>query len=335
MTTTNDIKTHLANQGSNVIGALVMWTLGGFMVERTQYREALENLGLGSSVGRDPKPMTIARAAIAAARTGRADMLIRQITKDEQKIVWGIVAETTDQAEVKVEHQQVSRIALFPATGALALEDEDNLLARKVQAEYEVRRDYMLTADVSKTVITAITGDMSGLRLAGRGGAYFVRAEHIATLRKLGAYLEANGTESLVTILEITGDGQNLQQAGKRAHLELTARVRDCLAEARQFIGELKAKDPDAEVPERIMETRMRRFREIRDAGLLYADVLGDLRDELDAQVDDARRQVLGLNEPEATRPRAGEFPEIGYAVPEQAPPVGDELDELDFGGAS
>jgi hypothetical protein len=299
MTTTNDIKNHLANQGSNVIGALVMWTLGGFTVPRDTFRDAMADFALDGAVGRDPKAITLARAAIAAARTGRKNTLIRQITADEHKTVWGIVAESKDAAAVKVEHEQVSRIALFPATGALALEDEDNQVAIAVRDAYVLRRDHMLTADVSKVVISAITGPMMGLRLAGRGGAYFVRAKHIPTLRRLGAYLEATGSDSLFTILEITGEGQNLQQAGKRAHLELSARVRDVLTEARDFIGELKAKaDPGEPVPARVMKTRMKRFREIRDASQLYADVLGDLRGKLEEQIADARRQVLGLDAP-------------------------------------
>lgn len=299
---TSDLKNHLATQGTRVLGAIVAWTLSGFAIPRDVFREAMEDIGLGGAVGRDPKPITLARAAIADATTGRTkDTLIRQITKDDAKVVWGVVRETRDRAAVEVKHAQRSRIALFPAQGTLVVDDIDCDVSKAVQDRFEHRKANAVTVDVSKAVVTSIVGEMSGLKIAGRGGAYFVRADHIATLRKLGAFLEREGgVDTIFTVLEITGDGDNLAQAGKRAAKELTQKVREVLAESRSFVGELRAKDSEAEVPERVMDTRMRRFREIRDQADLYADLLGELSSELKSELHGARMEVLGLRVPES-----------------------------------
>lgn len=296
METVTDIKRTLATGGDQLLGALCMWTLGGLCIPRMVFGEAMEALGL--AVPRTPRPITIARAAVVAAQTGRRQsVLVRQIVAEEDRVIWGVVYEQKDRAKVELSHRQATRIALFPATGALEIEDADDEISRAVKAEYERRRDHVLTADVTAVVVDALVGAMRGLRLAGRGGAYFVRAEHLPTLRRLGAYLESQGEECLFTILEIAGTGENVAQAGRRAHVELAQRVREVVAEAREFAATLRAKDSVATVPERVIETRLRRFREIEQAGALYADLLGDLRGSLVAQLAEAREAVMGLGD--------------------------------------
>jgi hypothetical protein len=301
-TTTEQLGKHLAGGGDNLIGAIVMWSLAGFSVPRAAFREYFDGLGLAKAVGATPGAVAMARLSVSDSRTGLKDQLLREVgeTKDSLKIA--VVHERREVADSKVEHAQRSLITLDKATGEMVLEDEADPVALRVRARYEQRRTHALTDEVSTCVVRALTGTrtdpmLAGLRLAGRGGSYFVTPEAMPRLRALQAWLHENGDSgTLVTILEVFSNESNLEGAAKVARASLVAETRSVLNEVRGYVAELGAKDAEAVVPERVIQTRIKRLDTLTARSTLYASVLGDLREEVMAELAEAKRAVLGLS---------------------------------------
>lgn len=298
-TTTTQLGKVLRAQGDNLLGAIVMWSLGGFLVDRQALRDYFTSLGLEAAVGNTPGPAALASAAVAEARIGQRDHLIREVGEDADKVLFAVVAETRDTAAGKVEHAQTCRIAVDKKSGDIALEDEANLVAHEVRTRYLRRKQYAQTDEVSTCVVRALMGTgkdrmLGGLRLAGRGGSYFVLPSELTRLRAMAAWLHDNGKGSLVTILEITGSATNLEAAAANARASIVGELRGVLRETRAYVAELEARG-DESVPDRVVETRIRRVQALEERAALYADVLGDLAADVKATITDAMALVTGI----------------------------------------
>lgn len=304
MSTTEDLKKHLASQGGQTLGAIVTWSLRAAAIPRADFAKAFEDLGLPKAAGRPPKPERLARRAVTDAKAGRPNTLIRELVKDGTKIVWGIINERVEGvADAEANYEQATRVAVIRAGGFLKLEDQDNEVAKDIQARYIHAQTYATTTDLSNALVKALLGTdsdpmLSGMRLAGSGGCYWVPQAKLPQLRELAAWIEKASPESTMTVFEITGSGSNLKNASRSAQRTIRNRCSEILTETRTFVSELRKADPTAELKAGVMATRMKRFDRLKEQAGLYADVLGDIQAELEAEIAEARAEVMGLKEP-------------------------------------
>jgi hypothetical protein len=304
MTTAEDLKKHLANQGAQTLGAIVTWSLHGIRIPRKEFVEGFKLLGLSPATGRSPRPDSLARRAVTASKAGRKHVLIRELAKDETKIVWGIVGERirSESAGAEANYTQQSRVAVNRLNGVMHLEDRDDETALAIEAAYLEARGFAATPDLSSALIRAVLGTekhplLGGMRLAGSGGCYWVPAAHLPELRRLAAWVESVNADSYMTLFEVTGAGANLRNAARAAQQTIRARCEEILTETRSFVAELRKGDAKAEIRAGVMKTRMTRFDRLRDQAGLYADVLGDMQATLEEEIAAARSEVLGLND--------------------------------------
>lgn len=298
----------LKGGGSKVVGAIVMWALSAVRAPRADLRAALELIGLGKAMPRDPTAARILSKAVQACASGHSGLIFRKLGKYN----WAIVEEELrlpDGGGVELEHRHVLTLGVreetpgvgdyVPSVTVVGDQGPTKLasaLASRVCAAYEDARDFASTDDMSVILTTAMAGSdvdamLGGVNLRqGTGGVYFVPAGTVDKVLQLQAMVEVMAGGSHVTIFTLYGDQGNLDEAARAARTGFTAKLNELKGELGTFVAGMKANDK--EMTDRHMETRINRLGTLDDRVDMWSDALGDVQNELRAQIEDAKKQV-------------------------------------------
>lgn len=291
--TTNVFRDALKS-GSRRIGALVYWRgLSDVRIDRRDFRYAFESMGLGEAVGRDPKPEACLNQAASGARRGRdkdsAPVKVELVAK-HTNAVYAVLMRRDDgarvryleEARVAVARDQPRPRPVVTMEPAALHDPEVGAVVDDIVAKYYDVLDNILTLECSEALVAAM-GVLGGLPL--RTGVYFVPEVKLGTVRGLQAWLEARGIR--LTCWDIAASDENAAEARTDAREAFITKVKDLTAECRKFA------ESREEVNARSVNARVRHFHALDSQVALYADILGDFRDEMVAAVGDARREFL------------------------------------------
>ena len=101
--------------------------------------------------------------------------LLREASKNDQRIVFACVKETRNESAAMLTHEQQANVAVF-RDFSIATNEQDNIAAKLLMERFAYLRDHVTSQDVSRALVHAITHRkaMGGVCFTGRGGAYFI-----------------------------------------------------------------------------------------------------------------------------------------------------------------
>lgn len=295
----DELKGALKGSGS-LLGWLVYWEgLAGVSIPRTAFRAAMEKMGLGAIIGRDPKAeacMSLA-AQVVVRRQGKKATPAQIKLKDKGRFSTYAVCMRRDiagatqermrwieEARVVLDRGQPSptpTIVIEP--GAPDDDSRDALIADLVN-EYRDTLSNIRTEEASEA-LSAAMGELSGLTL--RPGAYFVPAASGAILVELREYFEAH-TRVAISCWDIAASSSNAGTAARSARQRFLDDVATLSEECRSF-----ADSRGEEMTTKSVNARVKRFQELEGKVELYAGILGDLAEDLRGEITASRRQFL------------------------------------------
>lgn len=288
----------LGSAGDKVLGALVFWTLAGVRILRSELREEMGLLGLGGAVGRDPRPEALLAMACQRAQTGRKTVLFRRMDRYRWAIMFG---ERVEGDELKMEHH----VTVCFRDGQVWLDkvgEPRDLSPDVVNAALAAQRFfieaslYADTSELSETIVGALHGASRDPRLGGislrerSGGLYFVPATTVDRTQALAAFVTRRAFGQLV-VLKLHGDAENLAAASMAAKQSFATQLRELREELVAFkaVSQEKGLSPT----DRSIEVRVDRLSTLQDRVAMFSDVLGGLRDDLNASIEAAKAEVV------------------------------------------
>jgi hypothetical protein len=300
--TESQLADFLKGQGSEVIGAVVMWALSSVRVKRDDLRAELEAIDLGKAMPKDPRPERLLGKAIEMSRSGAKGFLFRKLAKRE----WALVQEReledgtlellhtiTIGVEKDEDRDRMVPIArdlegAEPSAGAYELADA-------VIINYAEAEDFANTDDLSIVLTQAMGGTdvnpmLGALSLRqGSGGVYFVPGAQVERVRALQRLVGEQG-DSHMTVLTMYGDAANLEEAAAAARSSFTAKLNELRAELLEFVETMK--EDGKAMTDSHMQTRVRRLHALQERVDMWGDALGAVHADLVEGIGAAKTEV-------------------------------------------
>ena len=301
----SDVRDAMAS-GDRKLGALVYWRgLSNVRVARDVFRTGFTVAGFGAAVGRDPKAEACLNmaAGIASRSQSRTDVRARvQLKGKGTHAVYAVlmrrdVADTTggtrvrylEEARISVDRGKPTPTPVITVVDDAPADETRDTVIADVVTHYTDILGNILTLEMSQALQEAM--DVAGA-LPLRPGVYFVPAANLERVRALQAFLTLH-TDVVLTTWDIAASSENAAEAKRDAREAFLDKVKTIGAEAREF-----AASAGNEVGQRSIEARVKRFAQLEGQIMLYADILGDYRDELNEALAAAQAEfrdaVLG-----------------------------------------
>jgi hypothetical protein len=172
-TTLNAVETFRATPAP-VFGGLVAWDLP-CTNDKTliDVREALERVGLSAELmpARSHEQTMCFATDLFEAESAKS-LLVRKIRNDKDSTVYGIVNETKDRANDKLEYQQETTVSMDKATGHLTGSGPhfDAFVAK-----FSWVRTHALPVDIQR-IMLKVVAEVRGIAYRHGGGTYFYAA---------------------------------------------------------------------------------------------------------------------------------------------------------------
>lgn len=306
--TTDDLKKKMA-AGATSLGTMVFWNgLGNVRIPRSVFRTAMEDMGLGHVVGRDPKAeacMSLA-AGVVVRRQGKAATPSKIQLKDKGAFATYAVLMRRDvpgaqpgqdliqyleEVRVVLDRRQPTPTPTIVTEPAAPDDDtRDALIADLVDEYNDTLRN--VRTDEASAALSASMQALGGLTL--RPGVYFVPARNAPTLESLAAFFEAH-TTAVIDRWDITETSSNAATAQRSARQRFLDDVAELTRECQAFAT---AKGDD--ITTKSINARVNRFKELDGKVVLYAEILGDMATDLHGAIDAARKAfavAIGLDD--------------------------------------
>jgi hypothetical protein len=286
----------IAGAGPKRVGALVFWTLQGVDIPREKLRAGLDRLGLAAGLGRDPTPKALLSSAVKHCVPRRPGVLVRPMGAGE----WALVVERRSTTGLEHEHLvtlKVGKEGPERVERGKPLDPVRELLAA-IDARYQHCSEHVDTPELSACLVQLMSGTykdplLSAVSLRERtGGLYFVPSAKVDLAFAVSALVRVHAPTSEINVFAISGDADNLAQASAAAKRGFASQLSELRDEIAELKGELAAKA--AVATDRNLLTRAKRFQMLRERVQMFRDVLGTVTDELTAEVDTVKAQLLG-----------------------------------------
>lgn len=289
----------LASGSGKSIGALVMWSLDRVEVKRTVFEGFFSQLGFEGVrlAAKVPSFHALLRRAASEVKPKLPEgWMLREASKNAQRIVFACVKETKDDNAAQLSHSQEANVAVF-RDWTIATNEKDNVAAQLLMERFKYLRDTVTSADVSRAMVQAITHRraMGGVCFTGRGGAYFISPDYIDAMKTIAVWAKGHGgPRTEVTIFEITDSADNRAQAADKLEQEFTDQCAGILEELKEFVDKTRAEN-DEEPKSYLVNRREVQFKELEQRVDSFSAVLGDVRSKLKERIREARGEMYQL----------------------------------------
>lgn len=226
-----------------------------------------------------PPPALRDRSAFRKAlRAAEQQGLVRKITEDATRIVYGLVSEARDTTKEELDYSQEDAVALNKETLELTFKTGNQ--ASKIKAAFSRFLGIYNNIDLQHWVLGAWRR-MSAIRVREKGGVYFVLPDQVVTVRRINAVLQAIGPdkgESYVDWVALQSTAVEKQAIGRAAVSFLTQQLEEAA-------GKLGENLTDTSARTNTFKNRLEDFKGIREQAKL-------LRDHLTFQTEDLEKAL-------------------------------------------
>ena len=113
MTSTKSHVSQSLNQAAattGILGAVAFWTLRGARMRRDDLRVALDAIGLGFAMPKDPKTQALLRMAVEHAKKAQPGLVFDRVTQTATEIVYAMSERATDDVTELAQYQHRTRV---------------------------------------------------------------------------------------------------------------------------------------------------------------------------------------------------------------------------------
>ena len=262
------------------------------------------------------------RAAIGRAFTtakaglGKEGLLLRPIQRSQGELVYGVVRETPDALDQRIEHEFESVIR-WSAEPHPEVVHGDHFVAHRVEAAYKSLRG-MLTAEDWSGAITRFLEDHDAAKVRSDGRVFWIPPQNIAEVRKFGAFLAELGIDLI--LCEIEPASQSVARGAAQGNID------DQLAKLQAEVAAFDGTQRPSTYARRLDE-----FQRLRQRALLYRDALGLGAEQAESVLTELEGKVNTMLELRTVAPK----PSHAWQVPPEAVPDEPALATLNFAGAT
>jgi len=255
-------------KGGEHLGDIVFPRFRGATVKHSDLLDLAKSNGFPESLL--PEGLNADQAFQYACRRtkGLGDHLLRQISKNKDSIVWGLVRENRDQDNKLLDYTQVSRLTLSRNTGDPTYGDPTNPHILRVDEKFNALVGSVTTDDIRRMVVHACKGN-GGVPV---GTSWFVPAQHADMMRAMKATVEALG-ESEMWLLPIYDSDESRDSIGRAAREDLQDQINGIKQEMEDFSAE--------QTRPSTLQRRLNKFNELREKAKLYANIVKVVHSDL------------------------------------------------------
>ncbi len=287
-----------ANAGGDIIGAVTFWSLGGTRVKREAMRVALENVGLGFAMPKNPKPQAVLRMAVdVVRRSSNEHVVFDRVSDTSTMTTYAMSVRATDEAAELATYAHKTRVRVSKVDGKIAIEDPlDPILLRVEQAYLEIT-NMITTSELGLVLINALRGrrhmpGLSAVNLRGdTGGVYFVPAANVDRLDTLAKLVDEIAVEGAITVWPIPRGDRTIAQATSAIRSDFVDRIKAAKEDVATLLEEIAA-DRTTDPEGRRVMARAKSFAGIRARISVYSELLGDMRGTLDDQLGELKAAI-------------------------------------------
>lgn len=188
------------------LGLLVLYSVTEVNVAHADLERQLIDAGLGDHVPRRPADVDVFRRTATEAQRKRrpipnepdqyVNVLVRDVTNDDDEVVKRIVCEIVDKGNRRLAYSEVYNLIFTKATSAVDIRrigrtkrPEADEVAMEIATEYK-RQVGTVDAACVRTVIGRILDRAEATSMRPGGGAYFVTRDHAETVAGLESLAE-------------------------------------------------------------------------------------------------------------------------------------------------
>ena len=272
----------IEDQNTPKLGYVLWWTIErDLLADGKKAKTAfLKNGFLESEI---PSPLGYEEALVRAVRksTMRKELngwLIRRISQDVGRILYGIVEEKVDQTKEDLTYQKEDKLTLFLQSGTLSLENQ----IPEAKVVYEIYQNHKGKIDNWKlsSFLVQQLKNMNALPLREMGGVYFIPIAYQEKLLSIEKGLSEVSPGTILYLLPIYKDTKS-QKSLKTAFNENFRQELTKLAE------ELKTRIETEGTRSCTFKNRLREYKELRERAKVYEDLLQykalDIRESINA----------------------------------------------------
>ena len=166
---------------TKLLGEVVSWNVSNVRISHTDLLNALESLGLPTSLLPDLRIQAAFRRACKALGQKR---LIRALEEDSESITFQFTLERREGALFSYEVE--ARLSVAKDTGKVACEVQD--LRESVQKELDAELTQRRGTDIGRVLVKLIEQNGGLFPIRPQGGCYFIAQEHLPFLNKLESF---------------------------------------------------------------------------------------------------------------------------------------------------
>lgn len=223
--------------------------------------------------------------AFAAAKSGlsKDGLLLRPIKRSATELVYGVVKETPDVVDQRIDHEFEAVISWSAEPDPSAVRG-DHVLAVRVAAFYRDLRG-KITSDDWSGAISSYLDQHDAARVRSDGRIFWVPPQRIEPIRRLAAFLEEIGIDLI--LCELEPEVRTVVQGVARENLE--EQLSRLQAEVAAFDGKQRPST---------YARRLDEFQKLRERALLYRDALGmgvDQAEQVLAELEDRVEAMFEL----------------------------------------
>lgn len=259
------------------MGLMLMWNMRGTVnIEAARQAWADEGLdALGMVLPADTTPHAALKRALTVLSQRR--VLVRPL--GGRGSGWALVDETA--TEEQVTHEQALK-ACIDNEGALIVTPYDHSLAPLVREHYEAALAAWNVSTLSYWLGNAfVCGQLQGVALKERGGAYFIPPQSVPVIEKVQAVLHKVSDHSLYCIPMVQ------QRDAMRVVLDSVTR------EAREMSETLSDELAGGDLGKRALGKRQRDCDEMLNKLTAYDGLLGNALDAIKKRIGDLRGDAV------------------------------------------
>lgn len=252
-------------RGSEILGSIVTWELGGVKVSYSRLVTALQNAGLDESVVRTKLPRN---AFTQAAKRLSDERVIDKLNEDDTEIYFQFTKRSRQNGEFEYDKECI--LVLSKYTGSVFCADNPDL-AREAEKLVAEAMDTYTGANISVAIKKLFQQDADIFSFPQDGGVYLVPEAHADFLEKINNFLnEIGGKLSRLPIARGTEHGDRAFRETISASIEKTAKA---------HLDAIEALTPENQ--DRSFESRAREINETRYKVEVYAAYLGSEAEKL------------------------------------------------------
>jgi len=250
-----------------LIGALTWWSVTEVLISREELTERCEKIGL------DPKafminsrPRSAFRRALEEAETMN---LIRKIVDDAEKIVFGIVEETADEANLDLNYATQNVIIFKKESQTLEFKlDMDPERANALQKRFQMYMGSYTSHEV-RSMIHSFIRKLGAFPVRDKGGVYFVPKTRMEEMDKLSELISTlNG--SYIYVLGIRDEEKEKEGMKRSWENALSQELKVLEQEIQATVDEGNA------VRASTLEKRGVRITSLKNKAQVYNDLFGN-----------------------------------------------------------